>query len=127
MRQVNLYQPWSLSLDHALTKEELDTEARTYAAHMIEFHDTMSRIKFQDIATPLGKRFHYPVGSRRRKETVTALRSAERNLDAVWDRIDAVFIQHHGKTLHRLLRRYLPVERELQRTAEWVEPTKSHM
>jgi len=125
-RQLDLYHPWASTFNQVLTKEQTSAQFERLHSTMKEFMDSLPTTNLQEIGTSIGKKFHYPVGSRSTKETVAALRSAERNLDAFWERIDATFVKNHGKTLDGLLRRYVPAECELQRTAEWIEPTQSH-
>jgi hypothetical protein len=52
------------------------------------------------------------------------MRRVEKNLDSFWKTVDEHFKEKTGKTLHELLSRVL-TPRELERTPEWIEPTKS--
>jgi hypothetical protein len=72
------------------------------------------------LADPSDKKFHYPAEKRRTKETVEALRQAEANLDAFWEKFDKCL--KPGDVKRTALRELLSQNRTLQRTAEWTAP-----
>ncbi|KAL9568575.1 hypothetical protein ACKAV7_007377 [Fusarium commune] len=71
----------------------------------------------------LGK-FAYPEHRRRNKENVEMMRRAEWNLDAFWVRADRYPYDRTKNMDESILMRLLKSPRVLQRTPEWVEPTK---
>ncbi|KAF5984951.1 hypothetical protein FBULB1_3144 [Fusarium bulbicola] len=71
----------------------------------------------------LGK-FAYPVNRRRNKENVEMMRRAEWNLDAFWARVDRYLYDRTKNMDESILMGLLKSPRVLQRTPEWVEPTK---
>ncbi|PNP75469.1 hypothetical protein FNYG_11273 [Fusarium nygamai] len=71
----------------------------------------------------LGK-FTYPEHRRRNKENVEMMRRAESNLDSFWARADRYLYDRTKNMNESILMGLLKSPRVLQRTPEWVEPTK---
>lgn len=69
-------------------------------------------------------RFRYPVEKRRNKENSEAMQRAEAALDTFWAKVDAI-LHLNCTNLDGLSLKPLLVERTLQRTADWVERSKS--
>jgi len=74
--------------------------------------------------SPTKKRFHYPVDKRRTKETVDALRSAERNLDKFWSAIDRILLPYRDRLEGSTVGSLLFQPRSLQRTESWEDVPK---
>ncbi|WAO94750.1 Hypothetical protein NCS54_01234800 [Fusarium falciforme] len=127
-RQLELYQPWAqtfetVSLDHA---DNFKAEHAQWGQPWEQFLPATREQNLASVgrlAEPSGCKFSYPFDKRHTKETVDALRRAEANLDAVWDKIDDQLRfkvpELQGTAVHRFLSKL----RMLRRTAEWVEPT----
>ena len=108
-------------------EEDLKAEIakRTILVDLI--YDTCDEIQLWDLGTPLEK-FRYPSEKRRTAVTTERMRTAERDLDAFWHRVDEHYKCKTGKTLQELVSDVLP-SRELERTPEWIEPvppSRSH-
>ena len=129
-RQVNIYQPWAQTFEHYMAEkdEELKEE---YAArnkhwgHFLGVTEGSSMTKPVKLGNPSDRKFYYPVDKRRSKENVEAMRSAEQNSDAFWAALDKNVQARIGDGLKETaVRRVLAQTRSVERTPEWVEPSK---
>lgn len=75
-----------------------------------------------EVGTPLWK-FDYPSHKRRTQATTETMQHAEHNLDTFWSHVDEHCKAKTSGTIHQMLREILK-ERQLQRTPDWVDPTK---
>ncbi|KAK4234779.1 hypothetical protein C8A03DRAFT_46958 [Achaetomium macrosporum] len=127
IRQLDIYQPWangyeyaSMDLQDGLKKDLAkwrDGWAGIYST--IRSKPMLANFRF---ANPSDKRFFYPTEKRRTKETVEALRRAEANLDAFWEKFDKCLHPRAGDLSKTALWKLLSQKRALQRTLEWVPP-----
>lgn len=124
LRQLGLLQPWASSLDFETTDDRDDFQA-FYTSRMsrnTKFKQAMKGVSLADLGTPSRDLFRYPADKRRTRENVEAMRVAERNLDALWHRIDSEVVRRDN-TLQGFGMPYIVTQgRQLQRTPEWVEP-----
>jgi hypothetical protein len=92
IRQLELYQPWAV-MHGSASREQM---AQLSFVFMLRSKDTLSLylgIAKQDrvlesLGAPTKGKFAYPVGKRRTRENVRAMRSAEENLDKFWLKVD---------------------------------------
>jgi hypothetical protein len=125
LRQINLYQPWASTFEHSAVGDD-ETIRLECAKTLSIFTDIAKGLKgvksLGALGAPLQNKFHYPVGKRRTKQTVDAMRRAEHHLDLFWQNIDQNFESTNSvpEGVHRLLSR----DRELQRTPVWIEPVR---
>ncbi|EEU34289.1 uncharacterized protein NECHADRAFT_50192 [Fusarium vanettenii 77-13-4] len=127
-RQLELYQPWAQtfetkSVDHV---DNLKAEHEQWKQPWTQFFPSIKDQTLTNIgrlAEPSGGKFSYPFGKRRTKDTVDALRRAEANLDAIWDKIDERLRSKAPALQRTAVHRFLSKPRTLRRTGEWVEPT----
>ncbi|KAJ4203294.1 hypothetical protein NW767_005411 [Fusarium falciforme] len=109
-RQLELYQPWAQTFE-------------TSWEQFLPATREQNLVSIGRLAEPSGGKFSYPFDKRHTKETVDALRRAEANLDAVWDKIDDQLRSKAPALQETAVNRFLSKPRMLRRTAEWVEPT----
>lgn len=69
-------------------------------------------------------RFNYPIDKRRTAENVDILRTAEKNLDDFWLKVDRELLDKDGIPHRERLTHILPPG-ELERTPKWVEPERT--
>lgn len=125
--QVSLYQPWASCLDHGVT-ELADCLLQGWMdrrSALMKVNDSFHKNHIKKIVAlgiPSTGKFTYPVKKRRTKETVTAMRLAEHNLDAFWSAVDHVLYSVAGAMENTPAGRLLAQPRVLQRTPAWVEP-----
>ncbi len=127
-RQLELYQPWAQTFESTFV-DYSDTIKAEHAQWMKPWAQLAPAMREMNLAPagrfaePSGGKFAYPVGKRRTRETVDAMRKAEANLDAVWENIDALLQSKAPDLGATAVYRFLAKPRMLRRTAEWVEPT----
>ncbi|KAI1617156.1 hypothetical protein EDD36DRAFT_155100 [Exophiala viscosa] len=68
---------------------------------------------------PTAKELYYPSEKARTESNVKAMRTAEKNLDEFWARVDNLFQRDHGETLHHIFLRLSRSSRKVQRTPPW--------
>ncbi len=127
LRQLEIFQPWANGYEDASVtrKEGLKKDLAAWTDGWAEIHRTMKAkpmLAIFALAVPEDKRFAYPTEKKRNKETVTALRLAESNLDAFWVKFDLCLQSRAGDLGKTALRGLLSQKRTLQRTPEWVAP-----
>jgi hypothetical protein len=127
LRQLDIYQPWAMEYEHpsitwgARLKDDLVAWSDGWAGIRRALESKAMLVNFK-LAHPSDKRFFYPAEKRRSKETVDALRQAEANLDAFWDRFDGCLHAKAAGLSETALGRLLSQQRTLQRTPEWTAP-----
>ncbi|KAI8713049.1 hypothetical protein NCS52_01248200 [Fusarium sp. LHS14.1] len=127
-RQLELYQPWAQTFE-AKSVDHVDNFKAEHAQWGQPWAQFFPAIRDQNItnvgrlAEPSGGKFSYPFDKRRTKDTVDALRRAEANLDAVWEKIDEQLRSKAPALQGTAVNRFLSKPRMLRRTGEWVEPT----
>ena len=127
LEQLSLYQPWASSFEHKAS-ERLDVMETEWMARRVPL--TRIRKSFLikmtartvELGTPVPGRLTYPAKKRRTKETMSAMRLAERNLDVFWAAVDRVLYSSVGKMRNMTAGKFLAQPRLLQRTPPWVEP-----
>ncbi|KAK4236499.1 hypothetical protein C8A03DRAFT_16841 [Achaetomium macrosporum] len=127
LRQVEIYQPWANGYEHASVDREdgIKKDLARWRESWAGVHGTMkskAMLANFKLANPSDKRFFYPTEKRRTKETVEALRQAEANLDAFWEKFDKCLQAQSGDLSKTALWELLSQKRTLQRTPEWVSP-----
>lgn len=130
LNQLSLYQPWARSMDSQFFdredqfKKEFATRTKPWGQMLSALSETGTSGKTVNLGEPSGGKFNYPIGKRRTKENVEALRRAESHLDAFWQAVDRVVFAKAGDLQDTAVRNLLSQPRILQRTREWVEPEK---
>lgn len=128
LQQLDLYQPWANGYENASVdregsiKKEFEEWEEQVLAGMMSAMKSKAMIAYYKLADPSDMKFFYPTEKRRTKETVEALREAEANLDAFWDKFDKCLSATAGDLSQTALRNLLSQKRVLQRTPEWTEP-----
>ncbi|KAJ4300156.1 hypothetical protein N0V88_002825 [Collariella sp. IMI 366227] len=127
LRQLDIYQPWANGYEDASVDREdgIKRDLVAWREGWAGIHSTMKNkamLANFKLANPSGKRFFYPNEKRRTKETVEALRQAEANLDAFWEKFDRSLYSQAGDLQRAALGKLLSQNRTLQRTPEWVAP-----
>jgi hypothetical protein len=149
LRQLELYQPW-VDMHGHVSSMHLAILTLIYATSSLTnlvlalWHDKQDPV-VGSLGTPTGGKFVYPVGKRRTRETVEAMRSAEENLDKFWRKVDedikskadsfwdktakrfslptfSIEDYEAGPRASGAVRRLLTQGRTLQRTPAWTEP-----
>lgn len=127
MRQFERYQPWARSFFNLTVVRRKEIQA-----HFRRRDDAWLKIKHKSFepksmgkiiekALPGGAKFNYPVGKRRSKENVEALRRAESKLDGFWALFDEHMFRDTGNIEATALYQLLSQPRALHRTPEWIE------
>lgn len=127
LRQLEIYQPWANGYENASVSREdgLKKDLGVWRDGWAGIYSTMKSkpmLANFKLADPSDKKFFYPTEKRRTKETVDALRQAEANLDAFWDKFDKSLYAKAGDLRKTALQKLLSQKRTLQRTPEWVAP-----
>ncbi|KAL2127232.1 hypothetical protein VTI74DRAFT_11063 [Chaetomium olivicolor] len=130
LRQLDIYQPWANGYESASVDREnsIKRELAAWREGWAGIHRTMkskAMLANFKLANPSDKRFFYPTEKRRTQETVEALRQAEANLDAFWEKFDKSLYANAGDLSKTALRKLLSQKRILQRTPEWAVPAPS--
>lgn len=121
--QIEMYQPWSSTFEDAMAAQTDDIQA-DFMRSQNSFAKYF-QVKLSDdlvgLAIPSQGRYRYPVDKKRSRDNVEAMCSAENGLDAFWSKMDAALKGAYASSpnVSRLLK-----TRSLQRTSEWIEPTK---
>ncbi|KAF1951014.1 hypothetical protein CC80DRAFT_528569 [Byssothecium circinans] len=130
LRQLQMYQPWAQTFEDSLVEKEKGIK-KEFAQRTKNWSLVMDAIEGPNNATivrlgqPSGRKFHYPAEKRRTKESVEAMRLAEKNLDEFWQAVDQNMRSRSGKRLESTaLWHFLSQERILVRTPKWVDPQK---
>ncbi|GAB0137855.1 hypothetical protein EsDP_00006108 [Epichloe bromicola] len=127
MRQLQLYQPWANGFEFALAdkeeglKREFAESTKSLGLMLGALHEN-NLGSVCEFGNPSDNKFDYPVGRRRNKANVDALRAAEANLDIFWAKIDDLLRHKAGRLDDTAWKQLLTKSRPLQRTPEWAEP-----
>ena len=151
IHQFDMYRPWS-EMQYEMTPTAIASVIYVFAARLkcasdLYCDDDTNHDALGSLGNPIGGKFAYPVGKRRTRENVEALRSAEDNLDKVWRKFDEDLmakarqlwnkakgaLEAAGKPalpahdltdnpLTKAVTRVLMQDRTLQRTPAWTEP-----
>lgn len=152
LHQIELYRPWA-EMQHDMTEREITAAIVVHAMrsqNTIDLYhdDNRNDDALGSLGNPTGGKFVYPVGKRRTRENVEAMRSAEENLDKLWRKFDQdlmaksrqVWDEAYGEAGRPDLPSYdltdpyanpvtisvargvLMQDRTLQRTTVWTEP-----
>ncbi|SMR52802.1 unnamed protein product [Zymoseptoria tritici ST99CH_1E4] len=128
LRQIDIYQPWSNQFEEQMVDrmEAIEKEFSRTAAPWTRLLRavTGSQTALAKYGAASEGRFNYPIEKRRTRETTEAMQRAEANLDLFWRKVDEILHLNAGD-LDGFAVKTLLHERELQRTPDWVEPTKS--
>ncbi|KAH0565252.1 hypothetical protein GP486_001349 [Trichoglossum hirsutum] len=123
LHQIELYQPWAATFEtemvnkeDELKKDYLKTQKYIEPCIHFQFGGAIT-----SLGTPSSGRFYYPVDKRRTRENTEAIRQAEKHLDAFWGVLDRKLMSK-GAISPRL--RQVLSQQVLQRTPEWIEPTR---
>lgn len=118
-RQLSLYHP-SLSSTYEETTDEMKVDFARSTSGLAKLLKHLDGVSLANVGTPAEGRFHYPSDKRRTLQSTTAMRAAEHHLDLFWRKFDQHMESHHVAVQH-----LLSGDRQVQRTAEWVEPAKA--
>lgn len=126
LRHINIYQPWA-NMYEELEVDRKDDIEQEYGEHTQAWGRIMAGIKAAEpymarLGAPLDGRFQYPVGKRRTRENINALRKVEANLDAFWLKVDESMRSKAGDLRGTAVQQLLAQPRMLQRMPEWTEP-----
>ncbi|KAF9762069.1 hypothetical protein IL306_003567 [Fusarium sp. DS 682] len=125
LNALDKFEPWNSDLgglgDSATKSLEDKTGIWGEFKHALEIEPTPDLIP---LGEPTPGKFTYPLHRRRNKENVDMMRKAEANLDAFWARADQYVHERTEDMDDSIVIGLLKNPRALQRTPEWVEPTK---
>jgi hypothetical protein len=136
LHQLELYQPWANSFDAMLTTDRARSLRSDYAERIVLVEDTVMHVlstfnghprvsQLGRIGAPTKGRFAYPVWRSKNEETVRILRTAESDLDKLWNALDKRLMEKLSEKGESHLLSWLKQPHELHRTAPWVEPSTS--
>jgi hypothetical protein len=139
LRQIEMYRPWS-QMSGDMTDASFVGAAAVFQLrlqYVLEIYCDNDRNDdaLGSLGNPTGGKFVYPVGKRRTRENVEAMRSAEENLDKLWRQFDQDVTAKAYQVLEAyglkdpedspvatiLARRALMSDRTLERTPAWTE------
>lgn len=123
IQQIKLYHPWAALFEDKMAEhEDVIIEDYSKTERLLA---PIRKINVSSSITSLGmpsdSRFYYPVDKRTTRENTESMRTAERNLDDFWRAMDRELVSK-GAVSSRT--RSLLDGRVLQRTPEWIEPSK---
>lgn len=129
-RQLDAYYPWSRGfsnamkgcIDDLIQECHIETDPRVIKVRAISDENNM--IKAVTIGDMSNGRLAYPIDKRRTKENVEILRRSEASLDAFWACVDQTIHSVVGELGNSAVLPLLSESRVIQRTPEWVEPTR---
>lgn len=128
LRQIECYQPWANTFEYYTTEKsaEIDSEYDKSGEPWVRLLLALKRSEHAigRYANIEDGRFNYPVERRKTKENVAALQRAEKALDTFWGKVDEI-LHLNIKSLDGLAAKELLGSRRVQRTPDWVEPTKT--
>ncbi|TEY70093.1 hypothetical protein BOTCAL_0111g00110 [Botryotinia calthae] len=124
--ELDIYLPWAVGYDYALTYQEAEIrqEIRKQHGFLINMDNDLNPKGLAKFGSPAEGRFYYPSDERRNKQNTESMRKAENNLDEFWQKMDEVYQKYTGQTLTQAVKHICTDVRPLERTPEWVEPTK---
>ena len=131
LHQLEIYQPWARTYDTMLTEGRVMLFEFDHDKHLEDTEYLMCRSLYLcgeslgRLGAPTNGRFAYPIDERMTRESVTALREAESNLDAFWGVIDGQITKTFGPVKRTAIHRFVTQSFELQRTPAWIEPRKN--
>ncbi|PKY07165.1 hypothetical protein P168DRAFT_302141 [Aspergillus campestris IBT 28561] len=130
-RQLSGFQPWAATFETTMAnqKDNLENDFRETVKDWKPYAKVGDGTDLAGVGNPTDGRFYYPVDKRRTRESTAAMQQAEANLDAFWRRVDTLYTDNNGLSLHAAVRNLLSNERILARTPDWVDepapPTSS--
>ncbi|KAL9086523.1 MAG: hypothetical protein Q9159_004112 [Coniocarpon cinnabarinum] len=121
--ELKLYNPciYTYEADVARNEESIQEDAINTEKAWTSYVDVVLGRAHTEKAAPTNERFRYPIGSRRTRENVDALRSAESNLDQFWEELDKTLEQFYPQSPHV---QALWNRRVVLRTPEYTKPAK---
>lgn len=121
--QIELYQPWAATFQHRMVEreDELTKDYNSTQEKIKGYFGAPYEVKITKLGTPSEGRFSYPINKRKTRENTEAMIRAEGNLDGFWLAVDRDLSSRNAFSprISRLLSR-----RILERTPDWVEPSK---
>ncbi|KAF7553797.1 hypothetical protein G7Z17_g3396 [Cylindrodendrum hubeiense] len=129
-RQLDIYYPWAQSFESGwvnwkdIVEKDFAQLSRPWGQIISALRD-QNLVKVAKLSEPSPGKFTYPLGKRRTRENVDALRRAEANLDNVWIHVDRIMAAASVRLDGTAVQRLLSQPRMLRRTPEWVEPATS--
>ncbi|KUJ09520.1 uncharacterized protein LY89DRAFT_657928 [Mollisia scopiformis] len=124
--ELDIYQPWASSFDHEFIKykAEIEESYQSRFATAAKVNRILKGLSLARLGEPIKGRFYYPSDKRRTKQNTESMRAAEFNLDVFWKEVDDHFLQESGSSLDEAVQHIFTEMRQLERTADWVEPTQ---
>lgn len=128
--QLDTYDPWARGFAKAMERyndditKECQSEAAARFTKLLTLTDEDKMIKAVEIGDISGGRLAYPIDKRRTKANVEILRRSEASLDAFWVHVDQTIQSAVGPLDESAFWPLLAQSRVIQRTPEWVEPSK---
>lgn len=129
--ELDLYQPWAAGYDQEWAKycKEIEADFSVRFAKFANFNQVLKKPSFQRKMSALGSltegRFFYPSDKRRTKKTTDDMRKAEFDLDVFWNAVDLRYESRTGEKLEDIISKWQTGRRPLERTPEWIEPSKA--
>jgi hypothetical protein len=104
----------------------LDTWAKDIEVPLQQIHNVlMDGSRTYDLGrtgNPTTGNFYYPNTKRRTEENVADMQKAERHLDSLWAKVDALLERKLDRMTHQTFKALTPDLRDLERTEDWHEP-----
>ncbi|KAE8453917.1 hypothetical protein EG329_007693 [Mollisiaceae sp. DMI_Dod_QoI] len=124
--ELQLYQPWAAGFDDDFVtlKDTVEQDFSRRHALYGEIEDYLPKISFSQLGAPTEGRFDYPSDKRRTKQSTERMRKAESSLDMFWDHVDKSYQAKTKHSLNHCVQNLFDTLRQLERTPEWIEPTK---
>jgi hypothetical protein len=129
--QLSNFFPWASSFERKLANLGKPSDTCTMdiedvsQAFCDKDRDNDGGTETSRLELPIATALFYPIHKAPNEANVKAIRQAESNLDAFWERIDDLYLRTIGQSLFQLLGKYAISPRELRRTPEWVPPKQS--
>ncbi|KAF5724485.1 hypothetical protein FMUND_782 [Fusarium mundagurra] len=130
LHALERFEPWNRGFSAEVDDDSMDWSTDVIEARLGilgQIHEALESTPSPGLLpffeNKLGK-FTYPEHRRRNKENAEMMRRAESNLDSFWARADRYLYDRTKNMNESILMGLLKSPRVLQRTPEWVEPTK---
>ncbi|KAF7898880.1 uncharacterized protein EAF01_008093 [Botrytis porri] len=101
-----------------------DLRDRCSVLHRTEHYMTFTFKSLKALADPTDGRYHYPCDQRRTKKITEAMQSAEGKLDYFWTRLDFEYRRLSRYALNKTVRHRYTNIRTVERTPDWIAPTR---
>ncbi|KAG9502546.1 hypothetical protein J7337_005375 [Fusarium musae] len=130
LHALERFEPWNRGFSAEVDDDSMDWSTEVIEARLgilRQIHEALESTSSPDLLPFVENKlvkFTYPEHRRRNKENVEMMRRAESNLNSFWARADRYLYERTKNMNESILMGLLKSPRVLQRTPEWVEPTK---